>query len=254
MSNFNISAINKIYVYYRVSTPTQANNEHYGLDKQTEKCDYYAKQIFDQNENQLNYYCDIGSSYNNKNILKEQLKMIRDMEQGSVILIHDVSRLGRNISQVFKLLKKVRDNGSYIISIDDNVCYGKTRLLDKKFWYKIIEAEESSDRKSSRMTKRINIIKSNGGHIGATPYGYSKQYINGIPRLYKNTDEQKVIAFIKSLVGKKSYTYIKCSLNNMYGCKRGKIWTIANTKTINLNAVYKTYKFIKIEIDDNMEI
>ena len=59
---------------------------------------------------------------------------------------------------------------------------------------------------------------------------------------------------VKSLVGKKSYTYIKCSLNNMYGCKRGKIWTIANTKTINLNAVYKTYKFIKIEIDDNMEI
>ena len=196
MSNFNISNLCEVYIYYRVSTNGQADHERYGLTNQTNTCEHYSRQIFKKNENQINYYCDIGSSYNDKNKLKQQVKMVNQLCYGSVILIHDVSRLGRNIGQVFKILQKVRNAGSYIISLEDNVCYGKTRLLDKKFWYKIIEAEESSDKKSSRMINHIESVRAQGGHIGATPYGYKKEKMNGISRLCKDIVEQKAIKTI----------------------------------------------------------
>jgi DNA invertase Pin-like site-specific DNA recombinase len=253
MSNYNLSKINNVCVYYRVSTPGQANDERFGLDKQTDKCEYYSKNIFKKNENQINYYCDIGSTYNNKCVLKQQNVMIRDIQYGSVILVHDVSRLGRNIEQVFKLLKKVKAKDSYIISIEDNVCYGKTRLLDKKFWYKIIESEESSDKKSNRMTRHINMIRELGGHVGGVPYGYIVQKMNDVPRLAKNAVEQNAIKLIKSMVNKKTLWQIVTILRASYGKKRGKMWTLMNVKSINLSRSYKTYKLVKEPLIESIE-
>ena len=246
--NHSIHTPNKIYVYYRVSTHYQADDNRNGLDSQTDTCDRYALKIFKTPERNIDYYCDIGSTYNNKCVLKEQNKLIRDLNYNSVVLVYDVSRLGRNILQVFKLLKKIKENHSYVISINDNVCYGKSRLLDKKFLYKVIESEEKSDLKSSRMSGYISMIRSLGGYIGRSPYGYNIAKINSVPKLVKNTEEQNVIKQIKKFKkSRKSYEEMAVILNRT-GNKRGSIWSASNVRSVQLKARKTTKSSSSLEV------
>lgn len=233
--SFNIKASGNYCIYTRVSTKNQANDEANGFDKQDKACEYYADKIFDKKETSINYYSDIGSTYNNKSKLKQQLLMLDELKFNSVILIHDVSRLGRNSLQVLTFLQKIKNASSYIISVTDNVCFGKSKILDKKFYHKIIDAEEKSDHKSMRMTKHIKAIKKMGGHIGRVSYGFSLKKINNVPKIVKNEEEQNNIKIIKKLLKTKSYDEIVIMLNRSNSFKRGKQWCITNIKSINLN-------------------
>lgn len=251
MSDYALKKPNQIYVYYRVSTRQQADCDRSGLDIQTDECDNYALKIFKVREKDINYYCDIGSTYNNKGALKEQSKMLREMYRDSVLLIHDVSRLGRNTSTVFKFLDKIKKLNCCIISITDNVCFGKTRLLDKKFYLQIVKSEESSDKKSYRMTTYLRAVNAAGGHIGRPPYGYNVQKINGVPRLVKNTEEQKCISYIKKNRNKPLHLIAR-TLNTSYGLKRGNLWTDATIRSINVNKKIKSYKVKNSSLTSSM--
>ena len=254
MSNvFNIANITRVNIYFRVSTVKQSHDQRSGFDKQTYECEEYSKNVL-KFRGEIGYYCDIGSSYNNKCILKQQNKMLKDLEYGSLILIHDVSRLGRNILQVQKLLFKVRERNCFIISVIDKVCYGKSRLQDKKFWYKIIESEEASDKKSYNTTRYIRNIQQKGGHIGRAPFGYAVQKMNNIPRLIKDDEEQKALKFIKQEIRKgRSYSHIAEDLNVNFNDKRGNEWTEYNVKTVNIHIKPKTFKLKKAPIEEAME-
>ena len=207
-TNFNIK-FKKTYVYYRVSNKRQANdldnqqtnnydNQPNGLDNQTDLCDEYALKILKTSESNIDYYCDIASSYNNPNALKELNKLAKNLEPNSVILIYSVSRLGRNTFQVFKLLRTIKKLNSCIIAVNDNLCYNNNnRMMDKKFYHKIIDAELSSDYKSERSKNHIINLKKNGGFIGRPPYGYKIYKKNNIPALIENKDEFSIINLIK---------------------------------------------------------
>jgi len=241
----------KVCVYYRVSTQGQADDDRNGLDVQTKACDRYALSLYKMKESCINYYCDIGSSYNNKCILRDQNLMVRHIYPGTVILIYNVSRLGRNIDQVMKLLIKIKKMKGQVISVTENICYGKTRLQDKKFLYRVIESEEKSDYKSDRTTKYIQLIKDMGGHIGRPSYGYSVQKINGIPKLIKNIQEQKVIKDIKKYkIQYKSSGEIAIILNRKKILKKGNMWTNLTVDSVKLN-ILKTTK-VKSNLENSM--
>ena len=245
MSNFSLDYVNDVFVYCRVSTMKQYNDSANGIDRQYGVCERYVNQSLDKN---ITYYHhDVGSGYRNKDILRELKKMLKVLVHNDVIIIHDVSRLGRNIEVAFKILREIRKKECYIISVNDNVCYGKTKLLDKKFWYKIIEAEESSDKKSALMTKRIARIREKGGFFGNPPFGYSTQKMNGIPRLVKNPDEQKAIKIIKSLQKKNKTNFQIDNVLNSTCTKRSKRWTQSNVDSVDVDAKYQHYKLKKLE-------
>lgn len=251
MSNFNINYINDVFVYCRVSTRAQYNDSKNGIDKQYEACERYVNCALNK---QINYYHhDVGSGYNNKTILREMNKMINILSYNDVIVIHDVSRLGRNIEIAFKMLSKIRRKGCYIISVTDNVCYGKTRLLDKKFWYKIIAAEEDSDKKSERMKARIARIREKGGFLGIPPFGYGTQKMNGVPRLVKKPEEQSAIKIIKSLRNKSKTGWQIANVLNSSCNKRGKRWTEDNVNNVDVNAKYQHYKLKSKKLEESME-
>lgn len=256
----NIYNINPdyIYIYTRVSTKPQANDLN-GLEEQDLICTSYIQ------NNKLNniktfHYTDIGSSYNEKNKLTQLNKLVKNLVPNSLILVRDISRLGRNIFQVFNLLRKIKKLNSYVIGINENLCYNYSKLMDKQFSYCIIDSEWHSDLKSVKITNRINNIKKYGGYIGRTPYGTHIIKKNNIPYLYKN---EKEIDIIKK-IGKLFFKYMNIShivnylnKNNMLN-RKNTLWTdkkilsivkkyfYIDNKHVNLvNKIFNKYKSIK---------
>lgn len=230
LNNYGIKP-NKIYVYLRVSTKSQIHQSN-GLDEQNKICSEFIKNNF--KGIMVNYFTEIGSSYNNKSKLPILNKIIRFFEPNSLLVVRDISRLGRNTFQVFTLLKKIKKLNSYIVGINDGLCYNYSRLMDREFSHKIIDSETDSDKKHLIATKRINSIKNAGGYLGRAPYGTIKIKSNNIPFLYKNPSEINVIDLMKKMYKKekniqKIVNYL--NLNKIYN-RKDLLWTTYAVKNI----------------------
>jgi len=188
-----------VYVYLRVSTKSQ-EKDTYGLENQKKVCELYIKENLGPLKNfNIQYYIDIASSYNDPNALKKLNKLMRNINNKSILLVGDVSRLGRNCFQVFTLLRKIKKSNSIIIAINDNLIFNNSnRLMDKKFYNKIIEAEYSSDLKSIKSKERACFIKKNNGYLGKAFYGTQIIKTNNIPKLFKNSKEIDNVLLMKS--------------------------------------------------------
>lgn len=189
-----------IYVYLRVSTRAQTYKSN-GLEEQNEICQAYIKKNYPKLINSVEFYTDVGSSYNEKNKLTNLNKIIRRLstQTNGLLLVRDISRLGRDTFQVFSLLRKIKKSNSHIIGIEENLCYNHSRLMDRKFSHSIIDSEECSDTKSIKSINRINKIISNGGYVGRVPYGCMVVKKNNIPYIYKNPNEINIIRMIKQV-------------------------------------------------------
>jgi site-specific DNA recombinase len=238
--NFGITKPNSFYIYFRVSTQKQAEDNTNGLDIQTNICETYALSAFKTRENQINYYCDIGSSYNNKSDLPQLRKMLRDLIPNSVILIYDVSRLGRNAFQVFSILRRIKKLKCRIISVKDYITFGINKMSDKTFYHQVINSEAESDIKSSKTIDMIKKFKIQKFHFGKIPFGY--KIINR--KLVKNISEQNII---KTLFAKydenKSFTEVANYYNKTTMLYRGKPWTANNIRYL-INKFNKTKQII----------
>jgi DNA invertase Pin-like site-specific DNA recombinase len=246
-TNFNIKP-SIIYVYFRVSTKAQTYKSN-GLDEQNQICSDYLKKNYPKYE--VEYYNDIGSSYNDKNILTNLNKIIRKMYTNSLLLVRDISRLGRNTFQVFNLLKKIKKTDSHIISIEENLCYNFTRLMDRKFSHHVIDSEEKSDDKSIKSKNRYNLIKKSGGYTGIVPpYGTQIIKSNKIPYIYKNSNEINTLKLIKDIYLKylditKTTNYLN---KNNHKDRKNILWTDNR-----ISNILKKY-FPNITLDNNSNL
>lgn len=231
-TNYNITPT-KICIYYRVSTKMQADVTN-GLDKQTELCESYAKSIFNTKITSIDYYCDIGSSYNDVNALKQLNKLTNKIEPNTVILISDVSRIGRNAFQVFKTLQRIKKSNCKIIAVTDNLCYNNNnKLMDKRFYHKIIDAETFSDKKSIKSSNIYKNLKNNGGHIGKAPFGFTVEKVDNTRKLIKNENEQKTINSIKEkYVQLQDFNLVAEHFNSKNILNRKNVWNKNSIKKI----------------------
>ena len=156
------------------------------------------------------------------------------LENNSVILISRVSRLGRNINQVTKILKKIEKKNSYVIAVDESICYNMSKVMNNDFMVKVIESEKESNIQSESIKKTQSYIKKQGGYIGNPPYGYAicKNY-KKIPMLVENQNEINVINNIIDLVNNNySYNDIAINLNTNKILYRNNKWTTNSVKNI----------------------
>jgi hypothetical protein len=152
--------------------------------------------------------------------------MLRELKSNSVICIYDVSRLGRNTQQVFSALRKVTKLNSKIIAVQDNITFGVNKMIDKRFYNKVIQAETESDIKSVNAKQKFAILKKNKIHIGKVPFGYSLEN----KQLIINSDEQKIIKLlIEKYKELKSYAKVAEYNNNNNILYRNNLWS---SKTI----------------------
>lgn len=252
--------INYIYIYNRVSTGKQSSDKKLGLNTQKEMCDTYISTFYPDNQNVLNFY-DIGSSYRSNKILFGMKDLIYKLKQNSLILISETSRLGRSKKMVEQILKIVKKKKSFIVSISENLVYGKTKANDKIFIQKIIDAEKESDTLSLRIKNTQTYIKKNGGYIGKAPFGYSiKKNNRNIPVLKENPQDFELIDKIVNLANEcLSYSEIKDLMNNQKILNKNKNWTTTKIKNI-LNKFYPEHMLLdvknkqeKITIIENQE-
>jgi DNA invertase Pin-like site-specific DNA recombinase len=239
----------RVCVYYRVSTKSQASDTANGLQMQTDLCDTYASKLFNWEECDIDYYCDVGSMYKNKSKPRQLLEMIDSTIAcpNTLIFIHDISRLGRDIMSVHKILKTVRDNKCFVISVTENLMYGVTPVDDKAFLHKVIDAECSSDVKSDAQKKRIERAKRNGVYIGCVPYGY-KRSSGG--KLIMCEKEQRIIREIvdNHFLCMKPREIEEDLLNKKIK-KRGHTWTYMGIKRIIKKYGNEKYRLSKMEVD-----
>jgi DNA invertase Pin-like site-specific DNA recombinase len=231
--NFNLSPNpSEIFIYSRVSSSKQ-NLDAHGLDYQDMVCENYAKEILNTKLQDINYYCDVGSGYNSIKKLSDLNLMIKNLIPRSVILVSEISRLGRNVQQVLPMLKKIAEKNCWIISVSEGLCFNNSKLMDKQIYQKVIDAERESDLISIRTSNTNKLIKSNGGHIGSIPYGKERVKINGIGVLVDNKKETDNIGLIKNLYNKyKNYKQVVQELNEKQIAKRNSKWTISSVKSI----------------------
>ena len=98
------------------------------------------------------------------------------------------------------------------------------------------------------MSGYISMIRSLGGYIGRSPYGYNIAKINSVPKLVKNTEEQNVIKQIKKFKkSRKSYEEMSVILNRT-GNKRGSIWSASNVRSVQLKARKTTKSSSPLEV------
>lgn len=213
-------------VYTRTSTKKQSEEQH-GLDYQQKLCDkfisdnnYNNKSNLDSdtsnndtsnNDNNTDNIHDIGSSYNNEKKLSNLTKYVRKMGENTTIFVSEISRLGRNIWQVFDILKKISTKKSYVISVSEKLVFNYNKKMDTQFYYKVIDSINEADMISTRVTNAIKYIRANNGHVGRAPFG--KKVIRDdkkIPRLVRNINEENIINKIINIY-KKGNTVAKIS-------------------------------------------
>jgi DNA invertase Pin-like site-specific DNA recombinase len=238
------------YIYSRVSTNKQAQKDSHSLETQRKLCKEYINNKF--NPANTFIYEDIGSSWNDKNVLYQLNKLVRDLEENSLILISKVSRLGRDIHQVMKILKKIEKKKSYVISVEEQICYNMSRIMNNDFMIKVIESEKESNILSESIRKKQKTIKSQGGWIGNPPYGYKvgRNY-NNVPILLENPEEMDIINSIINLVNNNySYDDIALYLTNKNILHKKNVWTPSAVKYI-LDKFYPEHTYIEFNINPN---
>lgn len=238
--------INYIHVYTRVSTGKQSTDNKYGLSSQSHLCDEYINKFYPNIKN-ISYWKDVGSSYKTNKILPDMGELIQKLKPKTILLISEVSRLGRSLKMVENILKIIRKKKSYIISISDNLVFGKTKLNDNYFIQKIMQSEKESDNLSIRVKNIHKYIKQNGGYIGKPPFGYKiEKNVHNIPILKENSLDFKLIDNIIDLTKECcSYDEIKEKLNSNNIIHKNKLWTTKKIKDI-LNKFYPEHMLLDI--------
>jgi len=238
--------INYIYIYNRVSTVKQTSDKKLGLSSQKDLCDKYITQFYPNNQNILKFY-DIGSSYKSHKILFGMKDLIYKLKPNSLILISETSRLGRSKKMVEQILKIVKQKKSFIVSISEKLVFGKTKLNDKIFIQKVIDAKKESDTLSLRIKNTQAYIKSNGGYIGKAPFGYTiKKDHRNIPVLKEKLEDFELIDKIVNLSNDcLTYSEIKDVLNNQNILHNNKMWSTHKIKEI-LNKFYPEHMLMDV--------
>ena len=231
--NFNISPNpSEIFIYSRVSSSKQFYDAH-GLDYQDMVCENYSKDIFNTKLADINYYCDVGSGYNSIKKLSDLNLMIKNLVPHTVILVSEISRLGRNVQQVLPMFKKIAEKKCWVVSVSEGLCFNNSKLMDKQIYQKVIDAERESDLISIRTSNTNKLIRSNGGHVGSIPYGKKREKINGIGVLVDDKKETDTIGLINNFYKKyKNYKQVVQELNEKHILKRNSHWTISSVKSI----------------------
>lgn len=236
---FHTSAV----IYARVSTKKQKGHNEYSIDVQQSICSNEYKRLF-PGRDEPKVVSEHGSSFNDQNKLQELDKLIGGMKEGTLLIVHDISRLGRNIYQTIKrVYEPIELKKCYIYSVMEDKFFGVHRLDDVDFFKYSIDAEVESIRKSELTKRRIKVLKSRGSHFGRVPFGKKTVRENGILVLKNNPEEQEVIKIIKAKarenernnatkVKKGTAKFVVEHLNRRGIKNRGKNFTIAHVRKI----------------------
>jgi DNA invertase Pin-like site-specific DNA recombinase len=156
----------KVGIYVRLSKEDARAGESVSIENQKL---LLTKHVKDQGWELVEIYCDDGFSGTNQNRPALQ-RMFKDIRQGhiNVVLIKDLSRLGRNYLEVGNLAEVfLPEHGCELISLNEKV----DEMMVFRNWF-----NEQHSRDTSKKVKAVKkMCAQDGKFIGAfAPYGYKK--------------------------------------------------------------------------------
>jgi|UniRef100_A0A6C0EDE4 DNA invertase Pin-like site-specific DNA recombinase len=179
-------------IYTRISTKKQFTG--YSLDIQNKICNDYCKK---NNLIILDNFKEIKSA-TNINYQKNLINII-EKYQNINLIISDISRISRNLSNYNILTEKCIQKNIVIHYVEDNLISSNkehTNIINKK----ILESEKESQLISFRTKKTIQYKKFiNNYNPAILKYGYKYIKVNNKKIIQKNIQENYIIQLIKNL-------------------------------------------------------
>lgn len=182
----------KAYIYCRTS---KRNNEReVSLCDQERVCVEFAKK---NNINIVGIFRDNGVSAKNMEKQFALNHIIGIIKKGECLLFYDVTRFSRSMHQAIEKLEYMREEiGALAHSVHDRITWNNIASNRHNFRQILSTSQLQSEIASEKVMSSIEYKKERGDHVGYIPYGYKREYIDGVKTLVKNDDEIKVIKYI----------------------------------------------------------
>ena len=148
---------------------------------------------------------DVGTGLEMGKRKQFQLCLEKAIQLGNcIILIYDVSRMGRNYEEALTNLDRLHEAGCFVYSVSEKLSSidADTKEINPAFLKLALEAQRSSEQLAERIRASIKRRKDAGGHIGPAPFGYEtfRDPLDNIIRLRKKESEYPIVSKILALV------------------------------------------------------
>ena len=208
-----VSEMKKVVGYIRTSTNLQSNSVEMQKHKIKDYCEMnnliLDELILDEGLS--------GKDIKNRKGFNSVIEMIENKELDTLIVL-SLSRMGRNLSQNYKIIDKMKKNKINLISLKENIDLSNAM---GRFFVNIMNSlyEMERDMISERVVDVLSDKKKNGKVYGKVAYGFDREGDSLVP----NLKEQKTLKKIYSLKNKGiSYGKISEFLNrNKHTKKNG---------------------------------
>lgn len=210
--------LSRAVIYSRISTPSQ----HNALKSQISILLNFAETAKITVDRRCS---DVCSGKNPKDQLC--LQSLLEYVDKHTVLIRDISRLGRDYSFTSSAVDKIHNKNSNIYSVTENLFSYQPEFLSH-----LENAEKNLETMKDVQKMSLDNIKENGGYTGRIPYGYKIKYVDGIPKLFVNDEEQKIIEIINNMRNNGvDYRNISITINS-FSANRENEWSEASVKNI----------------------
>jgi len=239
-SNYINNKYSSFGIYSRVSTESQDSDENGNISLNTQETNITGN-LNKHNVKHYNTYSEVCSAYKNgidsMHELKKCINLLRRVSRSTLkpglLIIHDISRLTRNIN-TFSIINTMYCVPGYIeiySCIDNKWFNNKDFPFDNnEFWSKVGLSYNYSVELSEKQKKSIKYRRNRGDVFGKAPYGFeSYREHGGIRKFRKNHSEEKIIKSILNHVNYKDVDDIVYNDNYLF---RGKQLTYNTIKTL----------------------
>jgi site-specific DNA recombinase len=223
----------RVFGYARVSTQRQSE-EGISLDSQRARIEAYC---LAHGLELAGIWIDAGISGKSTHN-RPQLAAAMDecCKAGGVLVTYSLSRLSRSVKDTINISERLSKAGSDLVSLSEAI---DTTTAAGRLMFQLMSvfAEFERAQISERVSAAMDHVRSQGGFLGETPYGFDKVGDKVVP----NDDEQEAIELIQKLRDKGySLRAIAAELDaESIPSKKGGKWnpmTIRNILKRNANA------------------
>lgn len=180
-----------VFGYARVSTSRQSE-EGISLDSQRARIEAYC---LAHGLELAGIWTDAGISGKSTHN-RPQLAAAMDecCKAGGVLVTYSLSRLSRSVKDTIALSERLQKSGCDLVSLSEAI---DTTTAAGRMMFQLLSifAEFERAQISERVTAAMDHVRSQGGFLGETPYGFDKAGDKIVP----NDDEQEAIQLIQSL-------------------------------------------------------